>query len=458
MASQTTTGREEFLQLPRKPLKILTIDGGGLQGISTLLILSKVLDAIAAKDGTQAKKPRPCDIFDVIAGIGAGGWLAILLGRFHLDIGACLDEWYDMMQVIQPSSRTAGLKFRFLRHCYYDTDKLTEQIDQLTKIYGTGEDMMDKSVDRGADKIRCRHVFVAALEENGAQPRYNLFRTYKCPKDAEPLSLRPGPEYPERFKITRAFAVTGAARYFAPTWKETMENGHKAKFRDTKFPYPHNVTELALDEMWGLYGKNVRISVVLNIGPGLPSKEDVHNLQSSLAKIVSWPPSLLPNKRSASPAVRETGDKNSKLSPALVASGTTSGGRPGPSVRGGIGTLPSDNSIRVDDRDVETKLQRKEREIEKAIKEKLEEVYPVREERPRYFRVALDKSPKGAPPNDTKNPKASQEAVRLYCESINGETTITRVKERFDEVGANDRESLMSQGGENISRDIVVSA
>lgn len=66
-----------------EPLKIITLDGGGLQAISTLLILNKVLETIAKENGVPVhRKPGPCDVFDTIAGIGAGGWLAILLGRF----------------------------------------------------------------------------------------------------------------------------------------------------------------------------------------------------------------------------------------------------------------------------------------------------------------------------------------------------------------------------------------
>lgn len=59
---------------PFKPLKILTLDGGGLQAISTLLILNKVLETIAKQNGVpEHEKPRPCDVFDTIAGIGTGG-------------------------------------------------------------------------------------------------------------------------------------------------------------------------------------------------------------------------------------------------------------------------------------------------------------------------------------------------------------------------------------------------
>ena len=82
-------------------MRILTIDGAGLQGILTLVILNAVLEAIGKQNGDR--KPRPCDVFDTIAGIGAGGWLAILLGRLRMDISLCLFTWYKIGR-IKPQS------------------------------------------------------------------------------------------------------------------------------------------------------------------------------------------------------------------------------------------------------------------------------------------------------------------------------------------------------------------
>lgn len=107
-----------------KPLKILTLDGGGLRAISTLLILDKLLNTIAINNGVPHKKPRPCDVFDTIAGIGAGGWLAILLGRLHMDITTCLSEWYKIIRCITPRSKAEELRMRTFQHCYFNTDRL----------------------------------------------------------------------------------------------------------------------------------------------------------------------------------------------------------------------------------------------------------------------------------------------------------------------------------------------
>ena len=154
------------------------------------------------------------------------------------------------------------------------TNRLVEQIDQLTEFYETDPHMF---FDPPKD-TRCKHVFVSALKTDSKDTHlgYNLFRTYDCPKGSKVLD---GPSDPRQYRISHAFGVTGAAKYFTPPWKETSATTKvKSKFLDIKFPSPHNITELALDEMWGLYGKDVEISVVVNIGPGTPNASDCRNI------------------------------------------------------------------------------------------------------------------------------------------------------------------------------------
>jgi patatin-like phospholipase/acyl hydrolase len=54
--------------LPARDLCLLSIDGGGIRGLSSLLILKKLMDHIDPAD-----PPRPCDVFDMIAGTSTGG-------------------------------------------------------------------------------------------------------------------------------------------------------------------------------------------------------------------------------------------------------------------------------------------------------------------------------------------------------------------------------------------------
>jgi len=37
--------------------------------------------------------PRPCDYFDMIGGTSTGGLITIMLGRLHLSVDECIDEY-----------------------------------------------------------------------------------------------------------------------------------------------------------------------------------------------------------------------------------------------------------------------------------------------------------------------------------------------------------------------------
>jgi patatin-like phospholipase/acyl hydrolase len=65
---------------PRKPLRILSLDGGGVRGLSSLLILQ----ALLSQEGTSEPSLRPCDVFDLICGTSAGGLIALMLGRLKM--------------------------------------------------------------------------------------------------------------------------------------------------------------------------------------------------------------------------------------------------------------------------------------------------------------------------------------------------------------------------------------
>lgn len=425
------------LPKPPKPLKILTIDGGGLQGISTLLILDKLLRAIAKNNGVPGSKPRPCDVFDVIAGIGPGGWLALLLGRFQMDVSAALAEWYHLIDCIAPRSKTEKLRMRLMQHTSYDTNRLVEQIDQLTEDYETDKHMFFTP----PNGVRCKHVFVSALKTDSMDSHlgYNLFRTYECPKG---LKLLDGPSDPHTYPISHAFAATGAARYFTPPWKEKKS---KVKFLDIQFPSPHNITELALNEMWGLYGNDVEISVVVNIGPGTPNATECR----FIARRFSWGKQpvtkrpVLPKRRRSSgtkggtedikrvrsydyepsedisheqPETSEPGTLTTQLPAAAHTESKTSVAR--------RTTFGSDRNIGI-----EEKLRRDEDEIELNIRRKLRNIYP--DNPPPYYRLAPATSAPGTAQNDTSSPKASSDATREYLRTPQVEADMDKVARRI---------------------------
>jgi len=69
----------EMQHIPR----ILALDGGGVRGLSSLLILQKLMSEIQRLKG-DSQPPLPCQYFDLICGTSTGGLIAIMLGRLRM--------------------------------------------------------------------------------------------------------------------------------------------------------------------------------------------------------------------------------------------------------------------------------------------------------------------------------------------------------------------------------------
>ncbi|KAJ3476727.1 hypothetical protein NLG97_g9032 [Lecanicillium saksenae] len=72
------------------PLRILSLDGGGVRGYSMLIIVQELMHRTFVEAHGRAPRrheiPKPCDHFDLIVGTGTGGLIAIMLGRLRLDL------------------------------------------------------------------------------------------------------------------------------------------------------------------------------------------------------------------------------------------------------------------------------------------------------------------------------------------------------------------------------------
>ena len=71
------------------PARILSLDGGGVRGISSLYILKELMAKIARdhradNPGAPDLSPRPCQYFDLICGTSTGGLIALMLGRLKM--------------------------------------------------------------------------------------------------------------------------------------------------------------------------------------------------------------------------------------------------------------------------------------------------------------------------------------------------------------------------------------
>ncbi|RPA91616.1 FabD/lysophospholipase-like protein [Choiromyces venosus 120613-1] len=79
------------------PLRILSLDGGGVRGLSSLMILQDIMNTISQQEKASNVRPKsddtplkPCEYFDIIGGTSTGGIIAILLARLRLDVPTCI--------------------------------------------------------------------------------------------------------------------------------------------------------------------------------------------------------------------------------------------------------------------------------------------------------------------------------------------------------------------------------
>jgi patatin-like phospholipase/acyl hydrolase len=73
----------------QNPLRILSLDGGVIRGISSLYVLKELMAQIERDRHVIIQPPsattlRPCEVFDLMCGTSTGGLIALMLGRLQM--------------------------------------------------------------------------------------------------------------------------------------------------------------------------------------------------------------------------------------------------------------------------------------------------------------------------------------------------------------------------------------
>lgn len=77
------------------PLHLLALDGGGIRGVSMLLILDQILRRVQ-HDKHLSSLPRPCEYFYLIGGTSTGGLIALMLGRLRMTTEEALRKYNEI--------------------------------------------------------------------------------------------------------------------------------------------------------------------------------------------------------------------------------------------------------------------------------------------------------------------------------------------------------------------------
>ncbi|KUM60368.1 hypothetical protein ACN42_g6761 [Penicillium freii] len=266
MQQVATVHGGELNPLDSTGLCLLSLDGGGVRGLSTLYILKGLMYRLnqTRPEGSPAKKP--CEVFDLIGGTSTGGLIAIMLGRLEMDVDECIMAYVKLMKMIfdKPSKRSVSSIFGKIKP-QFDANKLEGAINQVINNCGAKPtDLFNDQADRG-----CR-VFVCSI----TQETKEIVRLRSYP-------IRNKPEIP--VTICQAARATSAAT----TFFEPVSIGAR-RFADGALGANNPVDEVEgeASDIWCEDTGDLKplVKCFISIGTGHPGKKA---MEDNLLKFVS---------------------------------------------------------------------------------------------------------------------------------------------------------------------------
>ncbi|SCO58413.1 related to calcium-independent phospholipase A2 [Fusarium fujikuroi] len=195
--------------LDEEGICMLSLDGGGVRGLSSLYVLKRIMDGHNAdrkRLGRSAQKPA--DIFDLIGGTSTGGLIAIMLGRLQMDVDECISAYNDLIKVVfNEKARVHQSKFSLLgqTQARFDSGGLKAAIEKTLKDRGLSP--TDSMVD--SREPDCK-VFVCATSKLDAA--VCRFRSYSSHKSSVSATI-----------CQAARATSAATTFFNPVSIEGMK-------------------------------------------------------------------------------------------------------------------------------------------------------------------------------------------------------------------------------------------
>ncbi|KIO25018.1 hypothetical protein M407DRAFT_25657 [Tulasnella calospora MUT 4182] len=230
----------------RRPLRLLSLDGGGVRGIVSLIVLEQIMNEVAPG-------VKPCEWFDLIGGTSTGGLIAIMLGRLRMSIRDCIEAYRELSKEVFDVG-ALDLGFNFWNGHRFSGDKLRKAIEKVVDEYrGTSSTKMWDNPNRRTEEERVCRTFVVAIPGCDVSRPPKLFRTYNCRFQRHSA---------DQCQIWEAARATSCAPSFFP---EIQVDG--VYYSDGGLGY-NNPAKVVLQEAQSLWGPNQRIGCLLSLGTG----------------------------------------------------------------------------------------------------------------------------------------------------------------------------------------------
>ena len=223
-------------------LRMLCLDGGGIRGLSELIILKAVMHEV--QQLVQLKEvPRPAQYFDLIGGTSTGGLIAIMLGRLRMTVDEAIEAYESLSKAIFGSKRSR----------FHDGKYSSKTFESVIKSVVAAKLGNENAKMREEKEPTCKS-FVCTVSARSV-PNTRLFRSYR---------VRDINEYdPSIWEAARATCA-------APTYFERVmigPEGLEEEFFDGGLGSNNPIMELH-QEADLVFDNNVKVSCVLSVGTG----------------------------------------------------------------------------------------------------------------------------------------------------------------------------------------------
>jgi len=251
-------------------LRLLAIDGGGVRGLSSLIILEQLMETI-----NPDSPPKPCDYFDMIGGTSTGGLIAIMLGRLRMSIDECIEAYILLSDRIFQKKRHQGVTKKGNIQGRFDSEELTRAVKEVVASKGLHEDALLKDTSDNACK-----VFVCATSKQTSETV--CLTSYKSP--------RGGSDLLNSVKIWEACRATSAASSF---FDSIAVGRYEEEFVDGAMGASNPVWEVwnQAQLIWGPRPLDDKVKCLVSIGTGVPSlspfRDDVFHIGETLVAIAT---------------------------------------------------------------------------------------------------------------------------------------------------------------------------
>ncbi|KAL1892639.1 hypothetical protein Sste5346_006924 [Sporothrix stenoceras] len=240
--------------MPGDQIRLLSLDGGGVRGLSSLMILRRLMATVDPES-----PPKPCEYFDMIGGTSTGGLIAIMLGRLQMTVDECIEAYTSLSdKVFEKKSHRVKINGKLQGR--FDTAELEETIKRILRARNLHEDELLKDI--GAP---CK-VFVCATSKQTSDTV--CLASYRSPRSDNSDLL-------SSTKIWQAGRATSAATGFfdpiviGPFDEEFVDGALGAN-------NPIYVLWNQAQDVWGVDLQN-KLQCVVSIGTGVPNLKPVRD-------------------------------------------------------------------------------------------------------------------------------------------------------------------------------------